>query len=339
MNSNPLVSILIPAYNSEKWIRATIKSALAQTWQNKEIIIVDDGSKDNTLSAARGFESGIVKVVAQKNSGASTARNKALSLSQGDFIQWLDSDDILAPDKIEQQLKAADFNPETKTVFTSAWGFFYYSLRRAKFISNPLWKNLTPVEWLIYHLGEGYFMYPAVWLVSRKLTREAGKWDETLSYNDDGEYFSRIVASSDKVCFVKEAKSFHRSGNIASISNTSMSDKAYDSLHRSVNLSVDYLLNLENSSRTRKAGRDALQDVVDSVYEEGSEIFLSNQKRIIALGGAVTEISRTGKFRLIERLFGLKNAVSLKTKLWNLELIVRRSWDKMFYTLYRENKI
>lgn len=333
---NPLVSILIPAYNSEKWIRATIKSALAQSWPKKEIIIVDDGSMDNTFAIAKEFESQNVKILTQKNSGASAARNKALSLSQGDFIQWLDSDDILAPNKIELQLNASGLDPQSKIVHTSAWGFFYFSLRRAKFITNPLWQNLSPIEWLKYHLGEGYFMYPAVLLVSRSLTELAGPWDERLSYNDDGEYFCRVVASSEKVCFVANALSYHRVGNIASLSNTSMSNKAYESLHRSVNLCVDHLLKLENSESTRKVCIKSMQDVIDSIFEKDSDIIKANQKRIIELGGSIINLSRTLKFTIAEKLLGLKTAALLKTKLWNLEIILKRSCDKMHCALYRE---
>src|SRR5947208_10643307 len=96
----PLVSILIPAYNAEAWIADTIQSALAQTWPRKEIVVVDDGSRDATFAVARRFASSEVKVVTQPNSGAATARNKAFALSRGDFIQWLDADDLLAPDKL-----------------------------------------------------------------------------------------------------------------------------------------------------------------------------------------------------------------------------------------------
>ncbi len=77
----PKVSILIPAFNAEKWIENTIRSAVAQTWEPKEIIIVDDGSTDRTLAIARQFESESVHVVSQKNAGAAAARNRAFSLS------------------------------------------------------------------------------------------------------------------------------------------------------------------------------------------------------------------------------------------------------------------
>src|SRR6266404_1919322 len=102
----PLVSILIPAYNAEAWIVDTIRSALGQTWPRKEIIVVDDGSRDQTLSIARQFASETVSVVSQENQGAAAARNKAFEMSQGDYIQWLDADDLLSPDKIAKQMEA-----------------------------------------------------------------------------------------------------------------------------------------------------------------------------------------------------------------------------------------
>ena len=98
--SQPLVSILIPCYNSEKWLAETLESALAQTWQNKEIIVVDDGSTDSSLEIAKTFESNKVKVLRQDNRGASAARNLGLTNAQGDFIQYLDADDLLSEDKI-----------------------------------------------------------------------------------------------------------------------------------------------------------------------------------------------------------------------------------------------
>ena len=79
----PLISILIPAYNAQAWISDTLRSALAQTWEPKEIIVVDDGSTDRTLAIARRFESSQLRVVTQKNQGAAAARNTALSLSKG----------------------------------------------------------------------------------------------------------------------------------------------------------------------------------------------------------------------------------------------------------------
>src|SRR6201987_6545220 len=104
----PLVSILIPAYNAEEWIAETIQSAIAQTCPRKEIIVVDNGSSDRTAEVARRFASKEVVIISTENQGAAAARNHAFQLSQGDYIQWLDADDLLAPDKIERQLAALD---------------------------------------------------------------------------------------------------------------------------------------------------------------------------------------------------------------------------------------
>ncbi|PYX04484.1 MAG: hypothetical protein DMG85_17690 [Acidobacteria bacterium] len=104
----PLVSILIPAYNAEPWIADTIRSTLRQTWPRTEIIIVDDGSRDRTFEIAQQFSSDYVFVVTQENQGAAAARNRAFELCQGDYIQWLDADDLLWPDKIAKQMEASD---------------------------------------------------------------------------------------------------------------------------------------------------------------------------------------------------------------------------------------
>src|ERR1700690_2440423 len=102
----PLVSILIPAYNAENWITDTLQSAVAQTWPRKEIIVVDDGSTDGTAKIAHEFASRGVTVVSSKNGGLSAGQNLAYRHSQGDYIQFLDADDLLSPDKIERQINA-----------------------------------------------------------------------------------------------------------------------------------------------------------------------------------------------------------------------------------------
>ena len=282
----PFVSICIPAYNSEKWIGATIKSALAQTWDNKEIIIVDDGSTDNTLQIIREYESNIVKVITQENSGACIARNNALNNAQGDFIQWLDADDILAPDKIEIQLSDSDLNPQSRVLHSSAWAPFYFRLNKAKFSPDPLWQDLTPLEWLIKHIGEGYYMFPAPWLVSRRLTELAGPWDESLLLNQDGEYFFRVVASSDYVKFNPNAKSYYRKGNLSSISSLRYG-KRLISLNAARNTCVDALLKLEDSERTRTAGISYLKKMNYYLFlnDKNSTLIYENEKKILKLGG------------------------------------------------------
>jgi glycosyltransferase involved in cell wall biosynthesis len=100
---NPLVSVLIPCYNREKLVKDSIDSALKQTYQNIEVIVVNDGSTDNTLSVIKSYGDRI-KYIDASNQGACAARNTALKLCQGEFVQFLDSDDILDHSKVEKQL-------------------------------------------------------------------------------------------------------------------------------------------------------------------------------------------------------------------------------------------
>src|SRR5260370_33410493 len=144
----PLVSILIPAFNSEKWIAETLHSAVAQTWEPKEIIVVDDGSTDRTLAIARQFESDQLRVVTHKNQCASATRNKALSLCHGDYIQYLDADDLMAPDKIARQMEALGQSPNKRTLLSGSWGNFMYRYYRTKFTPSALWCDLSAIEWL-----------------------------------------------------------------------------------------------------------------------------------------------------------------------------------------------
>ena len=99
-----MISILIPVYNAEKWLEETIRSALDQKWENIEIIRVESVAKSISLFHTKGFESDSVKVFSHENKGASAARNRAFQESKGDYIQYLDADDILTPNKIKEQM-------------------------------------------------------------------------------------------------------------------------------------------------------------------------------------------------------------------------------------------
>jgi glycosyltransferase involved in cell wall biosynthesis len=236
-----LVSILIPAYNCEKWIAETIESALAQTWPNKEIIIVNDGSTDNTLQIAKQFESKSVKVISQENKGAAAARNRAFEHAQGDYIQWLDADDLLAPGKIAEQMKIAGNGKTDLTLYTSPFGTFYWHTERAIFASNTLWQDLTPVEWMIRRFTENLWMHPGVWLISRALAEKAGPWDERLSLNDDGEYISRVVAASENVKFVNTAICYYRQWSFTQLSRQYNKRKGIESHYLSTITSIQSL--------------------------------------------------------------------------------------------------
>jgi glycosyltransferase involved in cell wall biosynthesis len=114
----------------------------------KEIIVVDDGSRDRTAQVARRFASKGVAVVSVPNRGAAAARNHAFALRQGGYIQWLDADDLLTPDKIERQIAAVGETGGKRILLSSSWAPFYYRTRQARFIHTSLCQDLSPVEWI-----------------------------------------------------------------------------------------------------------------------------------------------------------------------------------------------
>lgn len=123
MQINPKVSIVIIAYNEERFIKDAIESALSQTYENVEVILIDDGSKDNTVAIAKQYEPR-VKVISQKNSGnCSFPRNAGLELAQGEYVSFLDGDDILMPTKIQRQVDMLQKFPNAALVVSNYCNF------------------------------------------------------------------------------------------------------------------------------------------------------------------------------------------------------------------------
>ena len=333
-SKEPLVSILIPAYNAEECIGDALRSALAQTWEPKEIIVVDDGSTDGTLAAARRFESNpIVRVVTQKNQGAATARNTAFSLSRGDYIQWLDADDLLAPDKIALQMSAAKQCRSSRTVFTSAFGTFTHRYYRAKFTPTELWRDQSPLEWLMNKMSGNIYMQTGTWLVPRELAQAAGPWDNRLLGDDDGEYFCRVLLKADHVRFIGEAKTYYRKPRHNSLSYVGRSARKREAQWRSMNLHIGYLRSLEDSQRTRAACVRYLQDWMTVFYAERLDIFMRAQEMARHLGGQVRVPTFARKYAWIERRLGWRPAKRAAALLQASRWSVARRLDKVLYQL------
>lgn len=324
----PLVSILIPAYNAERWIGATLESALAQTWPDKEIIVVDDGSRDGTLAAARRFESAGVKVVTQKNAGASAARNLGFQLSKGDYIQWLDADDLLGSEKIARQMAVVEKCADKNILYSSEWGRFMHRPHRAVFETTALCADLSPAEWIFRKMSQNLHMQPATWLVSRQLTLLAGPWDTRISLDDDGEYFCRVIRASTGSRFVPGAKTYYRASGAGSLSNVDQSDKKLESLWLSMRLHVDYLRGLEDSARTRAASVTYLGNWLGYFHPARPDIIAEVKKLAASLGGDVAVPGVRPKYALIGKIFGDAVARRAQVFLPNLKAAGWRSWDK-----------
>ena len=326
-----LVSILIPAYNAEKWIADTVRSAVAQTWEPKEIIIVDDGSTDRTLEIARRFESESLRVVRQEHQGAAAARNKALSVCRGDYIQWLDADDLLAPDKIALQMEAITSLNNPRILLSSAWGFFLYRPHRASFVPTALWCDLSPAEFLLRKLEKRVYMQTAVWLVSRELTEAAGPWDTRMLSDDDGEYFCRVLLASNGIRFVPEARVYYRLIGIGSLSYVGQSDQKLDALWGSMQLHIRYLTSLDNTARARAACVRYLQNYLVYFYLRRPDIVAQIHQKAKDLGGQLEAPRLPWKYSWIRKLAGWNSARRAQLLLPQFKLAMMRLWDRAVF--------
>jgi glycosyltransferase involved in cell wall biosynthesis len=328
-----LVSILIPAYNAQTWIAATIQSALEQTWPATEIIVVDDGSRDDTLAVARRFESKSVKIVMQPNSGAASARNTAFQLAQGSYIQWLDADDLLAPDKIAAQMLLAAQCADRRVLLSSPWANFMYRPRAAKFTPTALWQDLPPIDWIVYKWTETLHMQTATWLVSRKLSDAVGPWNTALLGDDDGEYFTRVVLASNRIRFAPEAKVFYRITETSRLSHIGRCSRKLEAHLESMRLQIGYVRAVEDTPRVRAAVVSYLQAWLPYFYPERPDLVEEMRALARAAGGELKGAHIGRRYALIDKVFGRRIAKLAQLHYNNRKQSVLRSWDRLMLEL------
>ncbi|HEY9003104.1 MAG TPA: glycosyltransferase family A protein [Mucilaginibacter sp.] len=255
-----LVSIVIPAYNSANYLAATVQSALDQTWPNKEIIIVDDGSNDNSLAIAKSFESEFVKVLSQENKGASAARNKGLSIAKGEYIQFLDADDLLSPNKIAAQLEK--LNGSTVHVGLCDTVYFPDGSNPADFSKTTEWYSNDfddPVDFLIKLYGGRYvgpqyggMIQPNAWLTPRNVINKSGPWNEMRNPDDDGEFFCRVLLASLGIRYSAEAINYYRKFDNSGNSLSGRKDhESLSNILKSTDSKAENVLKRKNTPQVR----------------------------------------------------------------------------------------
>jgi glycosyltransferase involved in cell wall biosynthesis len=281
---SPLVSIVIPCFNAEAWVAAAVESALAQTCRDVEVIAVDDGSTDGSPAVLGRLAGPRVRVIEQPNRGAAAARNAGLGAAGGEFIQFLDADDLLAPSKIAGQvalLRAAG----PGAVSTSRWARFQGAPAAARPADSPLSGDLAPVDFLLLHAAGGHMMHPAAWLVPAAVARAAGPWDESLTLNDDGEYFARVCLAARRIVHAPDSLALYRSHVAGSLSGR-RDRRSLESLYRSCGLIAAHLTDAEDSPRVRRALADYFQRLAYELYPGAPDLFRRAESKARALGGS-----------------------------------------------------
>jgi glycosyltransferase involved in cell wall biosynthesis len=310
----PLVSVIIPLYNAQKYVAESIQSIINQTHTNWELIIVNDGSTDNGLEVAQKFESDKIKVFSQKNKGASAARNYGIREAKGEYIQFLDADDLLSTNKIERQIEALEDKQDCISICNSVHFFNgedAFSIKPSNDEAKYLFTTDKPIDFLINLYGgngEGGMITVHSWLTPLSLIRKTGFWNEELSLDDDGEYFCRVVLASKHISYIHNAISYYRKFKNVETLSGQKNKKAMKSAVFSTQLKEKHLLNTSNSTNTKKVLAKLYQENLITIYPKYHDLALICESKIQELGGIQRNVfyTHTPFYKLITYLFGWK---------------------------------
>jgi glycosyltransferase involved in cell wall biosynthesis len=216
--NQPLVSILIPCYNAERWIVQCIDSALAQTWPEKEIIVVDDGSKDRSFEIIERFGNRI-RLESGPNRGGNAARNRLLQLARGEWLQYLDADDYLLPDKVARQMEFLASRPEATIVIgpmTLEYWLEHSSRRELLPIPEPhdLWVLLA--RWFLPGTGSG------IW--AKRAILDVGGWNERQPCCQEHELYLRMLMAGKHFTICPHNGLIYRQWSEATVCNRDKSE-------------------------------------------------------------------------------------------------------------------
>ncbi len=179
-------AVIVPCYNSERYLRPAVESALAQEQQDCEILCVDNGSSDSTLAILESY-GGRVRVIHETRRGAPCARNAGIRQADSEFVAFLDSDDYWEPEKLARQLEVMRSRPEVGLVATDFWVRTAGSRGERTLVRCPRSDHLRALFW-------GCCLHTSTLLMRREVLDEVGLLDESLPMSDDYDLLLRIAA-------------------------------------------------------------------------------------------------------------------------------------------------
>jgi glycosyltransferase involved in cell wall biosynthesis len=317
-----LVSVIIPVYNSEKTITETIISGLNQTYKNIEIIIINDGSTDSSEKEILSFNDQRLIYIYQENQGSPIAKNIGLSIAKGKYIQFLDSDDILSPDKIENQVKLLEGRTDAICVCRTQVFYDISDLKNIKleeidsefliFSSNPeeFLLNLNGIN------GKVGMVQPNAYLTPVSIISKAGHWSPLLnrSPDDDSEFFCRVLLNSKEIIYDKTSINYYRKSNNLLSSGKSLIH-AKGAL-KTVELKCRSILEHDNSPKVKKALANQFARVAYTYGSHFPEIIIDVKIHLINLLGYKKIPIVGGKyFNVLSKFIGFEMTFKIKNLL------------------------
>ncbi len=205
----PTISVVIPAYNAERTILKTVESVRKQTFSNLEIIVINDGSTDRTLELLQSIKDERLKVFSYKNGGLPKARNRGISHAAGEFLSFIDADDLWTSDKLETQLAALQQHSEAGVAYS--WTcYFLDGQEESIFPYDPVFFAGNVYTKLLVN---NFIASGSNILVRRKAIESVGEFDPTLKSCEDWDFYLRLAASWHFVVVPKHQILYRQSSN------------------------------------------------------------------------------------------------------------------------------
>tara|TARA_B100000795_G_scaffold247608_1_gene213928 strand:+ start:2169 stop:3116 length:948 start_codon:yes stop_codon:yes gene_type:complete len=311
-----IVSIIIPLHNAEAYILETLKSCFEQIYTNIEVIVVENGSSDNSWEFLNTIADTRLQCYQIDIANASAARNFGYKKATGDYIMFLDADDIVSKTKIDKQLRVLE-NLEEGWIASCAWGKFTNTIEQASFIQQDTWRIKDPVQWCITSWNGGGMMIPGCWLIPKPIIEKAGLWNETLTLHDDGEFMCRVLLASQGNVFVENAWVYYRQ-----VSNSlSRKNQSYKAAKSTLDVCESYrkhVLPLEDSPIVRQALAYNYRRFMYEFHPNHKDLLHQAKQSIQTLGVKNTPLIGGENFKKLSKIVGFYNALSLRESFNNV---------------------
>ncbi|NLJ82738.1 MAG: glycosyltransferase family 2 protein [Bacteroidales bacterium] len=210
MNNIPSISVVIPLYNKEENIKKTIQSVLNQTYKNYEIIVINDGSTDNSKKQVESLQNKIIKIIDKPNGGVSSARNLGMKEAQYNYIAFLDGDDLWEPTYLEEMCNLISDFPHA-----SMWGCNYDYYKNSRYISRKTISS-TSYRGILNHYFEMVY-YDLLFcsssiIIDKKRALDIGGFDEKMSMGEDLDMWFRMILSYEIAYYNKTLTHYNLDG-------------------------------------------------------------------------------------------------------------------------------
>lgn len=271
-------------HNGEAFVADAIESVQRQTFRNYEIVVVDDGSTDNSAAIVSSYVRSNIMLLRQKKSGAAAARNAAFRRSRGEFVIFLDADDLFAPTHLESLVECATRHPDC--IALSRWDRFRTTPAEARFPERITQGDYEGATWLELDWRDAQPMTQSgMLLLPRRMLDEYGLWDERLSLDDDFEFFARMISKSRGIRFTPGGALYYRSAIRGSLSGQK-SAAAAQSAYLSLDMGTKHLLAAKNTANTRRVCANLFQAFDYRFFPQHGELRTQARNRVAELGGA-----------------------------------------------------